>query len=130
MFRFFICICLCVLGSNLYAQANRNIGYNIDYMIGTYGVGTQGSSQTFGQAAQINSQGNFLLRQSEANINNQIAYEHYLNNTEKRAETFFRKRQVNRFYLTLEQWQEQEKLRIKKQNGALTREDIFNIYGR
>jgi hypothetical protein len=99
-------------------------------MIGAYGVGTPGSSSSFGKAAQIDSYGSFLLKQSEANINNQIAYEHYLKNSELKAETYFRKRQLNRYYLTLEKWQEQEKLRLKREQGSLTREDIFNIYGR
>lgn len=115
-----------VYGQQPYAQ----VGRNFDFMIGAFGAGSPASSAKFGDAAIIESQGNFLLRQSEANINNQVAYEHALRNDHLKTEKYFGKRQSNRFYSTLEEWQEAEVIRLKKANGRLTRADIFNIYGR
>lgn len=127
----FLCFSFC---SNSYGQIGQfspqNTGYNIDYLIGTYGVGTAASTGGFGKAAIIDSQGNYILKQSQANINNQIAYEHFLKNDNLRVETTFSKRQINGFYTTLEEWQRAEKQRIKKEHKILTREDIRDIYGR
>lgn len=111
-------------------NTNANIGYNLDYIIGNYGTGSPASTASFGSAAVIDSMGNYAVKQSIANINNQVAYEYALRNSALRAETYFQKRQTNGFYLTLEEWQRAEKARLKKINGSLTREDIIYIYGR
>lgn len=109
---------------------NANIGYNLDYIVGNYGAGSPASTSSFGSAAVIDSMGNYAVKQSIANINNQAAYEYALKNSALRAEIYFQKRQTNGFYTTLEEWQRAEKIRLKRTNGILTREDIMYIYGR
>lgn len=129
----FVILFVVILSFNGFAygqQPYAQVGRNFDYMIGAFGAGSPASTARFGEAAVIESKGNFLLRQSEANINNQVAYEHALRNDHLKTETYFGKRQSNRFYSTLEDWQQEEKTRIKRTNGRLTREDIYHIYGR
>jgi hypothetical protein len=134
IFIAFILILFCCLGSTTNAQgiqlSPQNTGFNLDYLIGTYGVGTAASTGNFGQAALIDSQGNFLLKQSQANMNNQIAYEHSLRNDSLKTETYFGKRQTNGFYRHLEEWQSKTKVKLKREHGELTREDIRYLYGR
>lgn len=132
MYNFIIIIVFILLTSNSGLAQNPcpNIGYNLDYMIGSYGVGSPSSTASFGSASVIDSMGNYTLKQSMANINNQVAYEYYLKNSELRVETHFQKKQINGFYRTLEEWQRSEKTRLKRSNGSLTREDIMYIYGR
>jgi hypothetical protein len=131
LFSFLILILSCI---NVYGQVTQfspqNTGYNLDYLIGTYGAGTAYSTGQFGRASVIDSQGNYILKQSQENINNQISYEHFLKNDSARVENIFNKRQINGFYRSLEEWQREEKQRIKKNNGRLTREDIRYLYGR
>lgn len=118
--------------SQIYAQQNSDssIGYNLEMLLSTYGVGSSESAAGFGKAAEMDAYGNLLLKQSKANVNNQIAYEHFLKNDNLKTEIFFEKRQNNKFYTTLEEWQKSEKIKIKRDNGRLTREDIFHIYGK
>lgn len=118
--------------SQIYAQQNSDssIGYNLEMLLSTYGVGSSESTAGFGKAAEMDAYGNLLLKQSKANVNNQIAYEHFLKNDNLKTEIFFEKRQNNKFYTTLEEWQKSEKIKIKRDNGRLTREDIFHIYGK
>lgn len=110
----------------------QNIGSSIDHMIGMYGygTGTPASAEMFGRSAEINSMGNYILKESIANVNNQVAYEHALKNDRLRAELYFGKRQTNGFHRTLEDWQKEEKIRRKRDNGHLTRQDIYEIYRR
>lgn len=126
-----ICSIIILLSTSAFGQSpNANIGYNLDYIVGTYGVGSPVSAASFGTASVIDSMGNYAVKQSIANINNQAAYEYALKNSALRAEIYFQKRQTNRFYASLEEWQRAEKARLKRENGFLTREDIIYIYGR
>lgn len=128
----FLVIISLILTNTLYAQQNNdsNIGHNLEMLLGTYGVGSPASTAGFGKAAEMDAYGNLLLKQSKANVNNQIAYEHFLKNDNLKTEIFFEKRQNNKFYTTLEEWQKSEKVKIKRDNGKLSREDIFHIYGK
>lgn len=126
-----ICLILILLSTSAFGQSsNTNIGYNLDYIIGNYGSGSPASTASFGSAAVIDSMGNYAVKQSIANINNQAAYEYSLRNSALRSEIYFEKRQINGFYTTLEEWQRAEKIRLKRINGVLSREDIMYIYGR
>lgn len=129
-FIFFVTIC----NNFLYAQqfAQSPVALNLDYLISTYGqnaTGTPESSAAFGRAAEINATGNLLLRSSQANINNRIADKLALDNDLHRVETWFKKRQTNRYYVNLEEWQKEEIRRLKRE-GSLTKEDIEYIYNR
>lgn len=92
-----------------------------------YNPGSATSSMMLGDAAMIQAQGQYLINQSQSNIYNQTAYSMQLENKLLRVQTFFEMRQMNRFYRDLEEWQKQERTRLKRY-GFYDREAIEAIY--
>ena len=88
---------------------------------------TQQQGLLNGEAALINSQGNYLLNESQANINNQTAYSMQLDNKNKKIRTYFNGRQINSYYRDIEAWQKKEKARLRY-SGKYDKEAIENIY--
>lgn len=115
--------------TNLYAQYGYQNGGQSSPMYGMfgYGVGSVPSSMMLGDAAVIQAQGQYLLNESQSNIYNQMAYSMQLENKILRTQTFFEMRQMNRFYRDLEDWQRQERTRLKRY-GLYDREAIESIY--
>lgn len=116
---------------DLYAQYNDQgtISSLSNNMNGFFSMGsTPYQNNQYGNASVMNSQGNLVLKQSEANINNQTAYGMALDNRTKYTRTYFENRQLNRFYRDLEEWQKQERVQLKKY-GIYDRESIERLYG-
>ncbi len=90
-----------------------DIGYNLDRI-----VSSSMSSQSE-EAAVINANGDFIYKQSLANINNEKAYEMSLNNQRLRAKVYFEKRQTNLYHRSLEEFQ-------KKRISQMRREEYFS----
>ena len=110
-------------------QVMASIGANISGVTGYAPmVTTPYASMRLGDAAFMQAQGNFLLNQSQANMNNESAYSMRLNNQLLRTRTFFENRQLNRFYRDLEDWQKEERMALKRA-GIYNREAIEYLYG-
>ena len=98
-------------------------------MMGFLNMGaTAYSAGQYGNSSYMNSEGNRVLNQSMANMNNQAAYSMYLDNRLKQTRTFFDNRQLNRYYRDLEEWQRQERTQLKRY-GIYDRESIERLYG-
>lgn len=93
-----------------------------------YFAGSVPSTTMLGDASVISASGEFLLNQSEANINNQTAYSMFLNNQLLHTRVFFEKRQINGYYRDLEQWQKQARKDLKAA-GIYDRDAIEYLYG-
>lgn len=122
--------CFCVLQNKLFAQFSN--GGHVDIFANNdiaYRSATVAGSDQNGQANLVRSQGQIALDFSMANINNQFAFSLGLDNNLKYVETYFKKRQINRYYKDLEDWQSRYRAYLKK-HGGLTREDIEYIYYR
>lgn len=128
-----------LISPSCYAQYSYYGGYyNPNVAMNNIGMGLQGILQNnyassaqqgamYGQAATINAQGNYLLNQSMANINNEMAYSMSLHNQTLRARTFFEKRQINGYYRDMEAWQREERSRLKR-SGLYDKESIEYLY--
>ena len=119
----------------LYAQ--YGVGYSPQNSFSNIGIGLGGFNNyassadqgyMYGQSANINAEANFILNQSLAGINNQTSYNMSLLNQEQRARTFFEKRQINRYYRDLEEWQLKEKAMLKRE-GLYDKDAIEYLYG-
>lgn len=105
----------------------NNIGLGLQSILSNNYASSVQQGSMYGQAAEINAYGNYVVNQSIANINNQTAYAMSLNNQVLRTQTFFQKRQINRYYRDLEEYQRQERIRLKA-SGLYTDEDIARLY--
>lgn len=99
-----------------------DIGYNIDRI-----VSSNMSSQSE-EASMINASGDFIYKQSLANINNQKAYEMSLNNQALRTKVYFEKRQTNLYYRSLEQLQKRRISQMKKEE-YFSKEEFDLLFG-
>lgn len=99
-----------------------DIGYNIDRI-----VSSNMSSQSE-EASMINASGDFIYKQSLANINNQKAYEMSLNNQALRTKVYFEKRQTNLYYRSLEQFQKRRISQMKKEE-YFSKEEFDSLFG-
>jgi hypothetical protein len=134
-----IIIFLTISSDFIYSQQVAPVAANFDYLISAYGEGGYMSVPTsstiypansdFAKAAEIDASGNLILKSSQANINNRIADRLAIDNDIHRTETWFRKRQTNKYYVTLENWQKKEVQKLKRE-GSLTKEDINYIFDR
>lgn len=126
-----------IITNVVYAQY-PNYGYNPNSSMQNIGVGLQGilygnyasnasQGNMYGEAAVMNAYGNYLVSRSTANINNEMAYSMYLNNQRLRTTTYFEKRQINGYYRDIEEWQKEERSRLKR-SGLYDKEAIEYIY--
>lgn len=99
-----------------------DIGYNIDRI-----VSSNMSSQSE-EASMINASGDFIYKQSLANINNQKAYEMSLNNQALRTKIYFEKRQTNLYYRSLEQLQKRRISQMKKEE-YFSKDEFDSLFG-
>jgi hypothetical protein len=124
--RLFIITTVCLL----FGQAESfsqgflpsDIGYNIDRI-----VSSNMSSQSE-EASMINASGDFIYKQSLANINNEKAYEMSLNNQALRTKVYFEKRQTNSYYRSLEQFQKRRISQMKKEE-YFSKEEFDSLFG-
>lgn len=93
-----------------------------------YYPGSANSTTLLGDAAVTMANGSFLLNQSEANINNQIAYGMSMRNEVTRVHVFYQKRQLGGYYRDIEAWQKQARKELKDA-GLYDRDAIEYIYG-
>lgn len=105
----------------------NNIGLGLQAILSNNYASTAQQGAMYGQAANINAYGNYVVNQSIANINNETAYSMSLNNQILRTQTFFQKRQINRYYRDLEEYQKQERIRLKAY-GLYDDEAIARLY--
>lgn len=112
-----------------YNQNNsmNNIGMGLQGILSNNYASSAQQGSMYGQAAEINAYGNYVVNQSIANINNQTAYSMSLNNQVLRARTFFEKRQMNRYYRDLEDYQRKERVRLKA-SGVYDIDAIESMY--
>lgn len=84
-------------------------------------------SSAYTEAANMDAMGNFLLKSSLANINNQKAYTLHLNNDMLRTSNIFEKRQMNLYHTSLYKVQKRE---INKQlrEKNLTKRDLDDLF--
>ena len=124
--RLFIITTACLLfgQSESFSQGflPSDIGYNIDRI-----VSSNMSSQSE-EASMINASGDFIYKQSLANINNQKAYEMSLNNQALRTKVYFEKRQTNLYYRSLEQLQKRRISQMKKEE-YFSKEEFDSLFG-
>lgn len=118
-----------LINSSSKAQYNgmQNIGLGLQSILTTNYASTAPQSYGYGNASEINAYGNFLVNQSIANMNNETAYSMSLSNQIQRTQTFFEKRQINRYYRDMEAWQYSERNRLKRL-GIYDKEAIENLY--
>jgi hypothetical protein len=133
-FAFTICLYFIFSSSQAYAQYNdprvmSGIASNISGVIGYAPMSaTPYGSMRLGDAAAIQAQGNFLVSQSEANINNQTAESMYYDNRLKKTRTYFENRQINSYSRDIEEWQKNTRRQLRGA-GMYDREAIEYIYG-
>lgn len=99
-----------------------DIGYNMDRI-----VSSSMSSQSE-EAAVINANGDFIYKQSLANINNEKAYEMSLKNQSLRAKVYFEKRQTNLYYRSLETFQKRRISEMKREK-YFSKEEFDSLFG-
>ena len=107
----------------------NNVGLGLQGILSNNFASSPQQGYMYGEAAMINSYGNYALNQSMANINNQTAYSMSLDNKLQRIRTTFEGRQINRYYRDIEAWQATERNRLKNM-GVYDRaaiEDVYNI---
>lgn len=105
----------------------NNIGIGLQGILSASYASSPQQGYMYGQAATINAEGNYLLNQSMANINNETAYSMSLHNQTLRARTYFEKRQINGYYRDMETWQKEERSRLKRY-GLYDKEAIEYLY--
>lgn len=98
-----------------------DVGYNLDRLVGSSLVSPSK------EAAMVNAQADYVYKSSLANINNQKAYSIQLNNEAMRASVFHEKRQINRYNRTLEELQQREIARMRRE-GTFSKEELDRLF--